>query len=145
MLSKERVDRMFYSHVRLLHANQGQSKALQFSTREERNVTVLHLFEFCSSRQRMLKSFYQRKISLTKDIHNAVHVVHLRTGLNQRADLLHGSLDSSRDLVNILGLDNSLQIVFQHFREVIWKAVSVVPNNPIPRSTYSEVQIHGSI
>lgn len=53
-----------------------------------------------------------------------VHVVHLGTSLNKRADLLHGAFDSPGNLVNILRLDDGLQVVFQDLREVVCKYVS---------------------
>lgn len=59
-------------------------------------------------------------ILLTKNIHDVVHIVHLVASLDQRQDLFDRSLDGLRDLINILRLDNSLQIIFKNLREVVY-------------------------
>lgn len=48
-----------------------------------------------------------------------IHIVHLVTGLDQRSHLLDGSFHSPGDLVHILRLDDSFEIILQNLREVI--------------------------
>lgn len=55
----------------------------------------------------------------TKNLHDVLHVVHLGTGLDERSYSIHRPLHSSGNLVDILWLDDSLQIVFQDLGEVI--------------------------
>ena len=56
------------------------------------------------------------------------HIIQLRAGFNKWFNLLHGTLDSPRDLVNILRLNNSFKIIFQHFRKVVCTKVSIGSN-----------------
>ena len=60
----------------------------------------------------------------TKDVHNVFHVVHLRTSFNEWTDRLDGTFDGPRNLVDILRLDNSLQIVFENLGEIVWNNVN---------------------
>lgn len=75
-----------------------------------------------------------------------LHIVHLSASLQKSTDLLYRALDSSRDLVNILGLDDSFEIVFQDLCEVVLKNLLVYVL--IPRmsmeGTYFEAQTHGN-
>jgi hypothetical protein len=50
--------------------------------------------------------------SHTKSIHDALQVVHLRASLDEIPDVLDRTLHSPRNLVDILGLDHGLQVVF---------------------------------
>jgi hypothetical protein len=55
----------------------------------------------------------------TKHIHDLIHVVELGTALDETLDLLHRTLDGTRNLINILGLHNSLQVILQNLGEVV--------------------------
>lgn len=105
-------------HISLLNANQTDGETLELSTREMVNVTVLNLAEFCqilAIRRCAAQDLH------TKNIEDVFHVVHLRTSLDEVANTLDGTLDSSGDLVDILRLDNSLQVILQHLCEVVYE------------------------
>lgn len=55
----------------------------------------------------------------TEHVQDLVKIVHLRPGFKQSLDSLVWALDGLGDLINILGLDNGLKIIFQDFGEVI--------------------------
>ena len=61
-------------------------------------------------------------ISHTKHIHNTVHVVHLNAAFDEIPNLLDRSLDSPGDLIDILRLHDSFQVVLQNFSEVVWSS-----------------------
>lgn len=48
-----------------------------------------------------------------------LQVVHLGPSLDQVLDTLDRAPDSSRDLVDILGLHDSLQVVLEHLGEIV--------------------------
>jgi hypothetical protein len=56
----------------------------------------------------------------TKHIHDLLHVVQLVTSLDEILDALDGTLDGAGNLIDILRLDNSLQVVFQDLGEVVY-------------------------
>jgi hypothetical protein len=86
-----------------LHTNKTNSETLKLTTRQVVNVTVLYLSEF-------------------KSIKDALHVVHLRASLDEVPDVLDRALHSPRDLVDILGLDHGLQVVFQDLGKVVYES-----------------------
>jgi len=43
----------------------------------------------------------------------------LGTALDETLDLLDRTLDGTRNLINILGLDNGLQVILQNLGEVV--------------------------
>ena len=58
-------------------------------------------------------------IQLTEALQSLLHVVHLRTGLDKLADVLHRALHCPGNLVDILRLHDSLQVIFQNLGEVV--------------------------
>ncbi|KAG4216603.1 hypothetical protein PC116_g34916, partial [Phytophthora cactorum] len=64
-------------------------ESLQLSTREEVDITI----------QDMAK---------LQDIKDLIHVAHCGSVFEEELDTLVGRLDSSRELVNVLGLNNGL-------------------------------------
>lgn len=48
------------------------------------------------------------------------HVVHLGSTLDQILDILDRTFDGSGDLVHILRLHDSLQVVFEHLGKVVY-------------------------
>lgn len=56
----------------------------------------------------------------TEHIHDLLHVVQLDTSRDEILHALDGALDGAGNLINILGLDNSLQVVLQDLGEIIY-------------------------
>ena len=56
---------------------------------------------------------------LTKHIHDMFHVSEFRLCLYEGLDGLDRAFDGSRELVDILRLDNSLEVIFEHLGEVV--------------------------
>jgi hypothetical protein len=52
-----------------------------------------------------------------------VHIIHLRTSLNQRTDFFNWPLDGPRNLVDVLRLDHRLEIIFQNLSEVVYRVL----------------------
>lgn len=48
-----------------------------------------------------------------------IHIIHLRTSFDEGADRFIGSFDSLWKLVYILRLDDSFEIIFQNFGEIV--------------------------
>lgn len=99
-----------------MDTHQTNSKTLQFTTREVFNVTIRDLSQFCKLLDESLASVWTEH---TKHIHDLIHVVELRTALDETLDLLDRTPDGTRDLINILGLDNGLQVILQNLGEVV--------------------------
>lgn len=57
----------------------------------------------------------------TKNVHNVLQVIHLSSSFNEIANFPHIAFHGLRNLVNILRLDDSLQVVFQDFCEVVYR------------------------
>jgi len=83
--------------VRLLDHTDGDGKALKLTPREVSNLTGLHIGE----------------VEVKND---AVSVLLL---VLVGHDFSNNTLDSLRDVINILGLDDSLEVVFQNLGEVV--------------------------
>jgi hypothetical protein len=88
------------SHLRFLDTDQSQGKSLQFSSGQQANISILDLVEF-------------------ENVHDMLHIAHLALLLDQRLDCLEGTFDSSRQLIHILWLDHSLEVVLEHLGEVV--------------------------
>jgi hypothetical protein len=56
----------------------------------------------------------------TENVHDLILVVKLDTSLNELGDLLDRALHSAGNLVDILGLNNSLQVVLENLGEVVY-------------------------
>lgn len=54
-----------------------------------------------------------------QDIGNLLGVAKRGATLNQVADALFGATDSLRDLIDVLGLDDCLEVVFEELGEVV--------------------------
>lgn len=108
------------------------------------NVTVLNLSQFYALSAEDIVDMINNY--LTQDVQNVVQVIQLSTGLDERTDVLDGSLDGLRNLINVLRLNNSLQVVFQDLGEVVCRLlVRMIPLIPlISFLTYSEARNHGS-
>ena len=55
----------------------------------------------------------------TKNVHDMLHVSQLGLCFNERFGRLDRSFNGSRQLVHVLWLDNSFEVIFEDFREVI--------------------------
>jgi hypothetical protein len=55
----------------------------------------------------------------TQNIEDLIEVLHLGTAFHEVADRLVGPFDGSRDLIHILRLDNSLEVILQNLGEVV--------------------------
>jgi hypothetical protein len=49
-----------------------------------------------------------------------VHVTQFRLCFYERLDSLDGALDGSRELIDILWLDDSLEVIFEDFGEIVY-------------------------
>lgn len=56
---------------------------------------------------------------ITKNIQNLFKIVHLRATLDKTSDGLDRALDRFRDLIDILGFDDSFEIVLENLCEVV--------------------------
>ena len=106
-----------HSHVGFLHANQTNGKSLKLTTRKMVNITGSNLVQFCTAIS--TNSNHILHIILTENLHNLFHVAQLRASLDELLHLLGRALHGSGDLVDILRLDHSLQVVFQDLGEVV--------------------------
>jgi hypothetical protein len=61
----------------------------------------------------------------TKHIHDLLHVVQLVTSFDEILHALDGTLDGAGNLIDILRLDDSLEVVLQDLREVVYCISSV--------------------
>lgn len=62
---------------------------------------------------------HETHLRLTKDIKHLIHIVHGRICLHQGSDGLIRALDRLGDTVDILGLDDSLEVIFKDLGEVV--------------------------
>lgn len=94
---------------------------MQFSSRELVNVTAGNLVKFYSRGVNISDCTIHgiARKSLTKDVHDVLQVVHLSPSLDQVLDTLDRTPDGSRDLVDILRLYDSLQIVLEYLSEIV--------------------------
>lgn len=72
-------------------------------------------------------------------------VAQLGAGLDEVSNVLNGALDSPGNLIDILRLDNSLEIVLQNLGEVVCVQLEVcLARLQGTLYTYSAVRNHGS-
>lgn len=88
-------------YIGILDADGTDGETLKLTTREKGNVTVHDVVEL-------------------ENIGHLVHVLEGSTAIDEMTDTLLRATDSLGDLVNVLGLDNSLQVVFQELGEVVY-------------------------
>ena len=100
---QERGRLVEHVHVGLLHADKGDGETLEFSTREQVDLTV-------------------EDVPQLKVVEHLLQVVHLRAGADELSNGPFGALDSLGDLVDILRLDDSLQVVLEDLGEVVWES-----------------------
>lgn len=60
----------------------------------------------------------------TKGVEDLVEVVEGAAALNEELDALVGSADGLGNLIDVLGLDNSLQVILEELGEVVCKRVN---------------------
>jgi len=87
-------------YIGLLDTDEGDGEPLQLSTGQETNITV-------------------EDVSQLELVNHVVEVVHLRAGFDELADGAVCRLDCLWDLVDILGLDDSLEVVLENLGEVV--------------------------
>ena len=87
--------------------------------------------------------FPPRALRHTKNFADLFEIVHLRAALDEMANCFVGALDRFGDLVNILRLDDSLEIVLQDLGEVVCTA-SIHVSRRTRLCPYSAVRIRGS-
>jgi len=99
---KERRWLVKHVDIGLLHTSDGNGETLQLTTRQEIDVTVNDLveFEFCHDLLQTL-------------------LADLGALFDESANRPFGTLDGSGNLVDILWLDNSLEVVLQDLGEVV--------------------------
>ena len=56
----------------------------------------------------------------TKHIHDLLHIIQLDTSLDEILHALDGTLDGAGNLIDVLRLDDSLQVVLQDLGEVVY-------------------------
>ena len=110
--------------VGLLDTHQSNGKTLQLTTGQLTDVTVEDVSQF-------------------QVVDHLVEVFHLGAGLDEVAHRSVGGLDSLGDLINILRLDDSLEVVLEHLCEVVYDSLTrrVLHSSGV---THSEAQNHGS-
>lgn len=116
--------------IGLLDTDNGDRETLQLTTGEEVNVTIVDLLEFCC-KLGMREAQVEDNV-LTESLENLVYsgLVDLSTLLDQVANGSVCALDSPGDLVDVLRLDNSLEVVLQNLGEVVLqlRATEVLEN-----------------
>lgn len=111
--------------IGLLDTDGSDGETLEFSAREEGNITVHDVVQL-------------------KGVANLLKVVHLGSALNESLDGLVSCTDSSWNLVDILRLDNGLQVILEELGEVVCSTVRTYTQSRCFCSTHSEAQNHGS-
>jgi hypothetical protein len=86
--------------VGLLYADKGNGETLELSTRQQVDLTVEDVPEF-------------------ELVDHLVKVVHLRACTDELSNSLLWALDGLGDLVDILGLDDGLKVVFKNLGKVV--------------------------
>lgn len=101
-----KVGRGLVKHVDigLLDTDGSDGKSLKLTTREQVDVSVHDMIKL-------------------EDVGNILHVAQRCTALDQVSHALVGSPDSLGDLVDVLGLDDSLEVVFQELGKVVWRVL----------------------
>lgn len=97
---EERGRLVEHVHIGLLNAYEGDGETLQLSTRKQADVSIENVSQF-------------------QLINHLIEVVHLSTSFDEFANRPICGLDGFGDLVDILRLDNSLEIVFEDLGEVV--------------------------
>jgi hypothetical protein len=100
--------------IGFLDSNSSDSKTLEFTTREEVNITVHDVVQL-------------------EDIGNLFHVTERGSTLNEVSDTLVGAFNSPGDLVHILRLDHGLEVILQKLGEIVLKlGTTEVLDNILP-------------
>jgi hypothetical protein len=68
-------------------------------------------------------------MSPTENVHDVFHIAHLRPSFDKRLHCFNGALDSSWDLIDILRLDDSFEIILENLGEVVFAC----PPKSVPR------------
>lgn len=103
-------------HIGFLHTGQSNSETLKLTTRKEINVPVKHLLQ--------LQGLHDLLEPLIAD---------LTTLLDEGPDAALSSFDSFRDLIDILGFDDGLEIVLENLGEIVLQfRASEVSENFLP-------------
>lgn len=87
-------------HIGILDADSANSETLQLSTRQESDITVVQVLQLQSAQ-------------------DFVKIVEGSTALKKKLDALLGSTNGLGDLVHILRLDNSLQVILKELGEIV--------------------------
>lgn len=121
------IRRRLVKHVDigLLDANRADGKTLKFTTREQSDVSVHDVVQ----------------------LQNPGHFLGVSKGgtaLDKVANALLRATDSLGNLIDILGLDNSLKIILQELSEVVYVCVKQVILLDCRIVTHSAAQSHGS-
>lgn len=108
-----------------MHADGTNGESLKLTTRQEGDVTIHDVVEF-------------------KHLTNFLHVAERGTARKQSLDALLGAANGLGDLVDILGLDDGLEVIFQQLGEVVWMILDHGYIYSLNGFTHSATQIHGS-
>ena len=93
-------------NIGFLDSNSSDSKTLEFTTREEVNITVHNVVQL-------------------EDIGHLFHVTERCSALDEESDTLVGAFNSPGDLVHILRLDHGLEVVLQKLGEIVCFTLSM--------------------
>lgn len=100
---------------------------------------------FLSSTNHEQVCFFQAVMPLTHGINNLIIIVHLRAAFDQGFDGAVRALDSFGYLIDVLRLDDSFQVVLQHFCEIVWPNTLELEHPMGHPWAYFVVQTRGSI
>nr|POE47619.1 hypothetical protein CFP56_00950 [Quercus suber] len=108
-------------HISLLHAYHSDGETLKLTTREKVNVSIPDLLQFCSRVSSTSGDYSLGGVRRTKCLGNFSEslVTNLAALLHLKADSTVRAFDRLRNLINILGLCNSLEVIFENFGEVV--------------------------
>lgn len=109
----------------LLDAHSADGESLQFTTREEVDVSVHDMVQF-------------------QNISNLLHISEGGPARDQMADALLGSTNSLGDLIHVLGLNDGLEIILEELGEVVcrgWLAHVVISTSGLNSSSGLTLQL----
>lgn len=110
---QERTWLVEHIHIGLLNNGQTNGETLQFTTRQDIDITLVDLLEL-------------------ENVDNLIEslVADLGSLLQEGSNLALGTLDGARDLIDVLRLDDGLDVVLQYSgEEVLQLATTVITQN----------------
>lgn len=107
--------------VSLLHTHSRNGKTLQLSSREEVNVTVPNLLQFCGGLAECKEDIHFKKLTKSGDNFFESRLINLTPSLELMADTAFCTLglDCFWDLIHILRLGHRLEVILQNLGKVV--------------------------